>query len=320
MLHVLTSAAIAAHVGAVVGPGDLLSVWEWEPVVLAGLVVSGAWYFIGVCAVWRRAGAGSGIAYWRAVCFAAGLLALFVALVSPLAVLGETLFSAHMVQHLTLMLVAAPLIVAGAPLLAALWALPRRWRRGLGRWWRRSPRARAAMTLLTAPLLVWLLQLAAMWVWHAPGVYQAALRSEWVHALEHASLLGAGLLFWWLVFQPVGRRRLGYAATLVFIATTLMQSGALGALLSFAQRPWYPAHAAGAAAWHLTPLADQQLAGVIMWVPMDIIYLAAAAVVFMRWLDAEQRSSEASKPRAERQRARVLEFPLHRTAGPWRDQ
>jgi cytochrome c oxidase assembly factor CtaG len=240
------------------------------------------------------------------------VFALFVALISPVAALGEMLFSAHMVQHLTIMLVAAPLLVAGAPLLAMLWALPQPWRRGIGRWWRRSPRVRLAIAWITAPLLVWLMQLAAMWVWHAPGLYQAALRSEWVHALEHVTLLVAGLLFWWIVLQPTGRRRLSYAATMVFIATTLMQSGALGALLSFAQRPWYPAHAAGAAAWHLTPLADQQLAGVIMWVPMDLIYLAAAALIFMRWFGAEQREGEVSMARPSRP-VRVLEFPAHRS-------
>jgi putative membrane protein len=222
------------------------------------------------------------------------------------------LFSAHMVQHLMLMLIAAPLLVAGAPVLAALWALPRPWRRKIGRWWRRSPRVRTAVAWITTPLVVWLMQLAAMWVWHSPGLYQAALRSERVHSLEHLSLLVAALLFWWLVMQPVGQRRMSYPATMVFIATTLMQTGALGALLSFSQRPWYPAHAAGAAAWHLTPLADQQLAGVIMWVPMDLIYLAAAAVVFMRWLEAEQRSSSASETRPT-QPVRVLQFPVHRT-------
>lgn len=293
-------------------------VWEWAPLVLAGLAVSGAWYLAGLRMVWRRAGVGNGIPTWRAACFAGGLLVLFVALVSPVAALGEALFSAHMVQHLTLMLVAAPLLVAGSPLLAALWALPRSWRPGIGRWWRRSPRVRAVVAWITAPIVVWLMQLTVMWVWHAPRLYQAALRSEWVHALEHLSLLTAALLFWWLVMQPTGRRRMSYPATMVFIATTLMQSGALGALLSFSQRPWYPAQAAGAAVWHLPPLADQQLAGVIMWVPMDLIYLAAAAVIFMRWLAAEERhSSDASAPRQLRP-VRVLQFPVHRSAGATR--
>jgi len=130
-------------------------VWEWEPLVLAGIAVSGAWYYAGVRTVWRRAGAGNGIPYWRAGCFAGGLLVLCVALVSPVAALGETLFSAHMVQHLALMLVAAPLLVAGAPVLAALWALPSSWRRGIGRWWRRSPHVRAVVAWITAPIVVW---------------------------------------------------------------------------------------------------------------------------------------------------------------------
>lgn len=275
--------------------------WSAEPLELALIIAPAIWYTIGVRSLWRAAGVGRGVSRLQTAAFAAGIFALFIALASPLDALAEALFSAHMVQHLLLILVAAPLCVLGAPTLPLLWALPKMTRRRVGAWWRRHSVVRHVAYAVTAPGVVFTLHTVAIWYWHFPVPYELALRNQLVHALEHLSFFGTALLFWWVVVQPLGRRRIGYAMGLLLIGGTLMQSGALGALLMLARAPWYPAHAIGAHTWGLTPLADQQLAGLIMWVPAGLIYIGAAALLFMKWMRSdEQRVDTVTSARSTR--------------------
>jgi len=282
----------------IVGPGAVWSAWQWTPSIVVPLALCAAWYAIGVRALWRSAGVGHGVRRGQAACFAAGILTLAIALLSPVDALAETLFSVHMVQHLLLMIVAAPLLALGEPLLPALWALPYRWRLAVGRWWRASPRARRTAWAAGDPLGIWLANLAVLWFWHLPGPYLAALGDERLHAVEHLSFLASSFLFWWVVFQPIGRRRLARGGAVVYLALTLMQSGALGAILAFARTGWYSAHAAGAAAWHLTLLEDQQLAGLIMSVPASLVYIGVALALAAQWfiLDPAPRRRSRLSP------------------------
>lgn len=268
--------------------------WDGGPVELLLIALPAIWYAVGVHALWQHAGVGRGVTRLQACSFAAGILTLFIALVSPVDALAEALFSVHMTQHLLLILVAAPLCVLGAPLLPMLWALPRSGRRRVGEWWKRRALIRAAVYLATAPVVVFALHTAALWFWHFPGPYETALRNPFVHALEHLSFFGTALLFWWVVAQPVGRRRVSYPAAILLIAGTLMQSGALGAVLMFARSPWYPVHAEGAREWGVTLLGDQQLAGLIMWIPAGFIYVAAAALLFLKWMRADERLTNST--------------------------
>ncbi|HET6579907.1 MAG TPA: cytochrome c oxidase assembly protein [Gemmatimonadales bacterium] len=278
---------ILLHPGAL-APHDLWRAWNPAPGVLAGLALAGGLYAAGVRRMWRAAGAGHGVARWRAACYAGGLAALALALVSPLDAFAEAVFWGHMVQHLVLILVAAPLLALGAPLVPLLWLLDPAARRRLGAWWNRQKVIPALAALLTTPLVAWGLHVLAIWAWHLPAAYQAALRDERVHALEHLSFLGTALLFWWVVLQPAGRRRMSYGMGLLYVVTAGMQGGLLGALLTFAGTPFYPAQSAGASAWGLTPLADQQLAGLIMWLPAGLVYVMVAGVLFVLWLRAEE--------------------------------
>jgi len=262
--------------------------WQIHPSVALGLAVSGGAYAAGIARLWRAAGKGRVVARWRAACFAAGIVVLAVALASPLDSLGESVFWAHMVQHLLLSLVAAPLLALGAPLVPLLWLLDAPRRRRLGGWWHRAAGAPALAGLLTIPLVAWVLQAAALWAWHLPAAYLAALGNEGIHTLEHLSFLSTGFLFWWVVLQPAGRRCMGYGMSVLYLVTAGMQSGLLGALLTFAGRPFYGAQSAGAGAWGLSPLEDQQLAGLIMWLPGGLVYVAAAGALFVRWLRADQ--------------------------------
>jgi cytochrome c oxidase assembly factor CtaG len=187
---------------------------------------------------------------------------------------GAALFSVHMVQHLLLVVVAAPLLVLGEPLTATLWALPPQARRTVGRWGR-AHAVRALWRLLRHPLTAWVLHVAALWVWHAPRLYDAAVRHPGVHVLEHATFFGTALLFWWVITDRRSRRRLGFGPAVLYIFTGGLQSTVLGALLTMARHPWYLSHYDTTRAWGLTPLEDQQLAGLIMWVPASFAYLAA---------------------------------------------
>jgi putative membrane protein len=295
----LPSWELLAHEGRPIEPHDLWSAWNWEPAVVVAIALAAWAYARGTRAVWRRAGVGRGVRRWQAVAFAGGMAALFVALVSPLHAMGEALFSAHMVQHLLLMLVAAPLLALCAPVVAFLWALPPTWRRALALRRNRSTRLRGIGRSLMHPLTAWVASTLALWVWHVPFYYDAAVRLEAVHAIEHVTFFLTALLFWWALVEPAGVFRRARGAALVYLFAAAMHSAILGALLTLAPRPWYTAHLDTTGAWGLSPLDDQEIAGGIMWVPANLVYLAALALVLVAWL----RDSERRVERAERRPA-----------------
>lgn len=282
----------ALHDPAPIGPDAFWTAWHWDPWLLAALGLAGLAYARGVTRLWRRAGRGRGIPRWRVGAYYAGMGALVAALLSPIHAAGEALFSLHMVQHLLLMVVAAPLLVLGRPLPAYLWALPAAWRRWL------TPRRRGFVALqrgwsvLTHPVSIVVLHMGALWAWHTPQLYQAALRNRWVHDLEHASFFGTALLFWWALVRTGDlRARSRYGAAILYVFATALQSGGLGALITFAPEPWYPFHETGTAAWGVDPAVDQQLAGILMWVPVGLVYTGAMAALLVAWLNEAERSA-----------------------------
>lgn len=293
---------VLAHPGEPLAPHDLWSAWSWEPALLTGLALCIGTYGYGVSALWQRAGFGRGLRRWQVAAFGVGWITLWIALVSPLDALGSVLFSAHMLQHLLLILAAPPLLILGAPHIALIWALPRPARRWLAQAWRRTA-WRTVWQTLSQPVLVWGLAGGTFWLWHVPSLYQAALQNEGIHALEHITFLGTAVLFWWTLLHP--GRRLSQGAGILFVFTTMLQNGLLGALLTFASYPWYPAYANRVAAWGLTPLEDQQLAGLIMWIPAGVVYLLTALAMFALWLRTIERemqrreNQQLSRPSAE---------------------
>jgi len=273
---------------------QLMGTWNVDPLVLAWLALLVVGYTRGVTILWRRAGTGAVVARWRVVAFALGAYTLALAVLSPLDAWAHVLFSAHMVQHVLLMLVAAPLLVLGAPFVPLLWALPRRWRRAVGRGWNDRAWLGHAWHALTGPVVVWCVLTTTLWVWHLPGPYQAAVRFGSVHALEHATMLGASLLFWWVVLQPTGRRRVDGGSAVLLVFTTKIQSATLGAIITFAPTPIYPLYEPGAALVGMTPLQDQHLAGLIMGTVSGLVFLAAGALVFLGWLGSLERRDRAA--------------------------
>jgi putative membrane protein len=267
---------------------ELWTAWAFEPLIVVPLIISLWLYLRGVRRLWTAAGVGKGVGKWEVASFLAGWLALVVALVSPLHPWGNVLFSAHMIQHEVLMLVAAPFLVLGKPMIAFLKALPSwsaQWlvavtrRSGVDRFW----------GFVVNPFVAWLIHAVVLWIWHIPLLYHAALDDEFLHALQHIGFLGSSLLFWWAILGGP-QRALGYGAAVLYLFTTAVHSGVLGALIALATRIWYPAYLGRTAAWGLTPLEDQQIGGIIMWVPACTVYLIAGLILFGKWLaDSERR-------------------------------
>src|SRR4051794_11390134 len=190
---------------------DLIRAWSFEPLVMFSLVLAAVAFAIGGHRLWQASPKHQAIKSWEVLCFVGGWLALFVALVSPLHAWGEVLFSAHMAQHEILMLVAAPLLVLGRPQVAFLRALPVAWAHALvagdG-----AATLRRAGHALGNPLLAWAIHAVTLWAWHAPALFDAAVRHEFVHALQHLSFFGTAVLFWWSVLERSAERALGYGA------------------------------------------------------------------------------------------------------------
>ncbi len=285
---------VFAHEGKPHTWHDLWRSWSFEPLVLISLVLTASLFVVGLVRLWGESGAGKGIRRWEALTFAGGWFALFVALVSPVHAWGRVLFSAHMTQHEILMLVAAPLLVLSRPLLAFMWALPLGWSRRTGGWARVSW-FRKLWYFITIPMVAWLIHAIALWMWHIPSLFDATLHSELVHTLQHLSFLLSALLFWWALLH--GRKGwMGYGAAVLYVFTTSIHSGLLGALLTFSATVWYPSYVGLTASWGLTPLEDQQLGGLIMWIPAGVVYAISALVLLAGWL----RKSEIQTSKRER--------------------
>ena len=304
LLLALLPSLAAAHGAAPSGPADVWRHWALRPETLAGLALTGWLYLRGLSRLWARAGVGRGISKRRAAAFGAGLGVLAVALLSPLDPLGEVLFSAHMTQHLLLILVAAPLLVMGAAETALLWALPLRWRARLGRAWQGllgfaggGVGGEVRLAVLSVAVAT-----AVLWLWHVPSLYDRAIRSDAMHAAEHVTFLATSVLFWASVLRLRPRDDLENGLRVLYVFAMAVQGSVLGALITLAQRPIYDSHARIAPEWGLAPLADQQLAGLIMWVPPALLYVSVAGWLFVRWLDAVGRRPTAPAPAAPRSR------------------
>jgi putative membrane protein len=225
---------------------------------------------------------------------ALGWLCLLLATVWPLDRLGEWSLAAHMAQHLLLMAFVPPLLLVALPPAMALHALPSRWQRPAGRAMRplNDPSllgSSAALTVATA------LQTAVMWGWHWPPLMQLALVDDLVHYAMHASFLAAGLLFWWSLLLSLRAPGSGFAPGAAAIVVAMMQMGLMGALLTFAPRVLYPFYVGRVEQLGISAFEDQQLAGLLMWVPASVPYLVGGLWLLHRWLAQMERRSAAAE-------------------------
>jgi putative membrane protein len=197
-----------------------------------------------------------------------------------------------MFQHELLMLVAAPLMVAGRPIAALLWGLPDAARRRVV-----HARAVAALTaawgVLALPVVAWAVHGVTVWLWHLPALYEAAVHSESIHAAQHATFAVSAALFWWgLVHGRYGRA--GYGASVLYVFSTLVHTGVLGAVFTLSATPFYPIYVERANAAGIDSVADQQLAGLLMWIPAGVILTCFGLALFTAWLAASERRTRCT--------------------------
>ncbi len=295
---VLLAAPAAAHGISEVDQGSL---WSYDPWLLAPLYVVGIGFYIGTQRLWRNAGAGHGVTFGQAAAFWTGWSIVALAVTSPLHWLGERLFTAHMIEHELLMIVAAPLMAFARINGPLLWSLPASLRPAAGRCLNLRPLA-ATWSFVSHPVSATALHGVALWAWHAPPLYAWALANPAVHRLQHVSFFATSLLFWWVLLHGRGqgrslRVRDGIAIACLFV--TVLHSGVLGALLTLSTRIWIPGQGALAGDFGLSPLEDQQLAGILMWVPMGMLYTGAALCFAYHWLTMEAHAFVQALPRSE---------------------
>ncbi len=277
---ILAGVPVTAHEGGTefVVP----SRWSFDAWVSVPLLIGGVLYLAGTHRLWRRAGVGRGVRRWQVASFMLGWTSLAGALMSPLHWLSGGLFVAHMIEHEIVVIVAAPLIAVARPWGTMLWAFPKPLPRRLGLIRRVSRNAiwRAA----TAPLFAAILHGAALWAWHMPALYNQALVSQPAHRLQHLTFFVTALLFWRAIAQASTRPAQGGAAVL-WLFVTMMHTGLLGALLTMSRSIWYQNQSSLAAQFGLSAIEDQQLAGLVMWVPSGLIYAFAALVAAALWIE-----------------------------------
>ncbi len=282
------AAPARAHEGAPLEPHDLWTAWTVDVGTTLPLLLAATLYVLGVRRLTRGAAVhGRRARRQRAASFCLGWMTLALALLSPMHAASEALFSMHMVQHEILMIVAAPLLVVARPLVPILWSLPAPWRRRVGGMVR-TRAVRGGWALLSSVPIAWALHAVAIWVWHLPLLYEQTLTSSGAHAAQHVSFFATAILFWWSIARGRGARTAGVLS----LFTTAVHTGALGALIALSPTPWYPRYGEASGAWGLTALEDQQLAGLIMWMPATIAYVVAALWLAAGWL-REPRSRAA---------------------------
>ena len=266
--------------------GDWWAAWNFDPQVLVPAAVLAYWYIRGA-----RGLSPKRHPRWRSALFMTGLAVVLLAMESPVDRLGEHHFSFHMIQHELFVLVGVPLMLLGAPLVPVLRGLPRGLRKPLTRVFFRSRAFRFIGRAITFPPIAVIQLVLVLYLWHfAPGWFDTALRNDAIHDAQHASFLIAAVIFWWNVIDPAPlHSRLGYGVRMLYIPPAMAARVLLSAILTFSTRPYYNAYAEATPIIPLDRLTDQQLGGLIMWVPGELLNLIAIGIIFAVWWHKSER-------------------------------
>lgn len=299
-------AIAAAHGGVPHDPPTLATLvlgWRFDPLIGGGLIATAIAWLLLVRRV-RLLHPGHPAPAARSVAFLGGLATIAVALLSGIERYDTTLFSVHMVQHLLLVLVAAPLIALGAPVTLLLRAATPHARRR----WLLPVLHSTPVAAVGHPVVAWLAFTLVMWLSHFSPLFELALEDRGIHELEHALFLGSALLFWWpVIAADPARRRLPYPVRALYLLLQLPVNSFLGMALLFATAPLYPHYVTLGSPYGITALADQQAAGGIMWLAGDVAFIAAVLAVVAAWMRREERDAPAAERRADAQRAAISE-------------
>jgi len=275
-----------------------LTQWNWEPSVVIGTALIVGLYLYAIGPLRKRYHLAEPVKRSKIIYFLLGMFLMFLSLVSPLDELGDTyLFSAHMVQHLILTIVGPPLLLLGTPDWFIKPIL-------------RNPILFRIAKALTYPAVAFLLYNVDFWLWHDPLLYNATLENEYIHIFEHITFIVFGVIYWWPIFSPVeeGLPRLSLGGQVLYLFLSGMPTVALGAGLTFLQ-PLYAPYLSAPRVWGISAATDQQLGGLIMWIPGSFIYIGIMSTLFIRWMqqqEAKQAAEEARKYREIEDGAEVV--------------
>lgn len=299
----------------------ILLSWDWKIEVIIVLALAGTLYSRGWWQLrqrsrsqvrryrpsarsrWRLAET------WRLVAYWVGLVAIVLALLSPIDALGQQLFFMHMIQHLLLVMIAPPLLMVANPMPFVLWGLPTGLRRRVGGLFsqalHRESGFRRGLRTVTQPGIIWMIWVISLIGWHDPTMYNAALRYGWVHNVEHLTFFIASMLFWWRLTGagPRLHKQSGLLGRIGLVLAAVPPNMLTGIVLAFAEQGYYSYYEAVPRLWGLDVLTDQQIGGVIMWVPGSMMYIVAALILIGRFLSQEERKphlpeSEWASPKA----------------------
>jgi putative membrane protein len=266
----------------------LLLSWAWRPEIILTLGLAATLHLMGRWRLKRR-GAAQLVAAWRSAAYLGGLVVLWIALMSPIDVLSGQFFFMHMIQHLLLVMIAPPLLWIANPMPFTIWGLPASVRLEVGRLLRQDSALRRAVRSLTTPGLVWLAFVAAVVGWHDPRAYDASLRSELVHDLEHLSFFGTAMLFWWhvIVAAPHIHKRLSRGVRIGYTLSVVPPNMLTGIAIAFASEPIYTYYTTATRLGGMSVLQDQMVGGILMWIPGSMMYLIAALILIGQAVRAE---------------------------------
>jgi len=284
--------AVHAHGGIEAGQNPFTA-WNWNPLPTFLLLVAAYLYLNGL-SNWDRPS--HPISRWQKASFFTGLFVIFIALQSPLDNLGEHLLSFHQLQHFLLRMLAPLLILLGAPLTPVLRGLPPWVLQGFVRPTVRHPLARAVYEKLTNPVISVGIFMGVLYLWQFPGGFNLALRNEFVHALMHITMMSSGFIFYWAVIDPKPRHsRVHYGVRVLYLGLIVLPNTILGAVITFSKGIIYTGYEDVYQPFDMSLLTDQQIGGLMLWVPGDMMSILVAGIVMIMWYEREEADNKASQ-------------------------
>ena len=277
--------AVHAHQGIESGQNPFMA-WNWNPLATL-LLLMAAYVYLNGLNNWHRPS--HPISRWQRASFFTGLFLIFIALQSPLDNLSEHMLSFHQLQHFILRMLAPLLVLLGAPLTPMLRGLPLWFLQGWVRPTVRNPLARAIYEKLTNPVITVVIFMGVLYLWQFPGGFNLALRNEFIHAIMHMTMMSYGFIIYWAVIDPAPRRsRVHYGVRVLYLGLIVLPNTILGAVITFSRGIIYTGYEDVYQPFNMSLLTDQQIGGLLLWVPGDMMSILVAGIVMIMWYEREE--------------------------------
>ncbi len=277
--------------------GDLISRWDVVDAAAIFVLIAAAVFIFGSVRLRARSRAAA-FDMKRLYAGIAGFASLFIALAGPFDAFAPEVFWLHMIQHLIISMISAPLLLLATPMPAYLWAMPETVRIGAGELLREQGRVRRTLSWLIDPRVTVPLFIGTLYAWHAPLLFKAALDSTYFHYLQHFTFFASAALFWWPIIGPAPvRSKLSYPQRLIYLLVVVTPTAVLASIITMTRSVIYENYLSAPMHWGFTALEDQTMAGLILWIPGNALYLAALTAIFFTWASRESKAAVTANPR-----------------------